>query len=126
MSLLQNSLVTGALRAIGSFHPEYAGFIDKVLKYAPQIEKLGPIVSAGIKEGPGALAAVQHVAPELTHAIRDFIATASPPTEGRADASLAENAAREMFGHPRMTTDEERAWMDRASPISQDSRSGSG
>lgn len=126
MSILQSSLVAGALRAVGSFHPEYAGFINTVLKYAPQIDKIGPVITAGIKEGPGALAAAEKQAPELAHAIREFVATASPATTGTVDAKHAENAAREMFGHPSMTPDEEKAWMDRASPISDSSTSGSG
>lgn len=133
MSLLQNSLVAGALRAVGAFHPEYAGFIATVLKYAPQIDELGPIVTAGIKEGPGALAAAAKAAPALASAIHDFAASAGKlaivpdASERIAHETNAENVAREMFGHPRMTREEEAAWMDSKSPYGQnDSRRGSG
>lgn len=134
---LQLTLLNGLLNTIASFHPEYRTAIGTVIKYEPMLEKLGPVVSAGVKEGPGAVAALEESAPDLIKAIKNLVA-ASPvgagqkpgtplpgPTQ-RAQDLHVENVARSLFGFGGMSTEEQNAWMQSKSPISERSDVGSG
>lgn len=127
----QKTLIDGALRAAASLHPELAGLIDLALKYEPQLEQLGPIIKAAAEEGPGAFAAAEEHAPELAAAIRNFAHSlpGTAATSAHAEQALkvnTENVTRDLFHIGRMDPDEEKAWIDRATPANEDSRFGGG
>lgn len=128
---LSASLTDGLLRVVAMLHPEYKNLVDVAIAHETEIEKLGPVLHAAAKEGPGAFAAAVAAAPDLAKAIHNFVAsmpaTASSHEEAAAAiAKRSENVTRVMVGAEPMTPDDEQRWMDRASPISEDSRSGSG
>lgn len=127
MSSFKLNLLNGLLNSIASFHPEYATAIGAVIKYEPMLEKLGPVVTAGVKEGPGAVAALQHSAPELIAAVKALVA-ASPigagqkpgqvlpgPTQRAQDVHV-ENVTRSLFGFGGMTVEQQTAWMNSTTP----------
>lgn len=125
------SIVDNLLGLVKIWHPELSVLIDLAIKYEPQIEKLGPVIVAAAEEGPGAFAAAKEKAPDLAKAIENFVHAMPGTAVSHAAAAISlntakENITRQIFGAAKMTPDEEMAWMDRASPISQDSRSGSG
>lgn len=137
MSSFKLNLLNGVLNTLASFHPEYKVAIGAIIHNEPLLEKLGPVVTAGIKEGPGAVAALQASAPDLVKAIKALVA-ASPlgsgqkpgsplpgPTQ-RAQDLHVENAARSLFGIGGMTVEEQNAWMQSKSPMSERSDVGSG
>lgn len=141
MSSFKLNLLNGVLNTIASFHPEYRVAIGTIIHNEPLIEKLGPVVAAGIKEGPGAVTAIQASAPELIKAIRSLVATGtrlagrpgdplpSPlpgPTQRAVDVHV-ENVTRSLFGLSGMSVEEQNAWMQSKSPYGQnDSTQGSG
>ena len=129
MSSFALSLVEGAARAFSRTHPAFANLVELAIKHEDQLEKLGPIITAAAKEGPGAFAAAQEHAPELAQAIKDFAHSlpGSAPTAAAAQAQLTkstENVTRDLFHLPHMSPEDEREWMDRFTPASQDSRFG--
>ena len=129
MSSFALSLVEGAARVFARSHPEFAILVETAIKHEDQLQKLGPIITAAAKEGPGAFAAAEEHAPELAKAIKNFVhslpgSAASPEAAQQQLMTSAENVTRDMFHMTRMTADEERAWMDRFTPASQDSRFG--
>ena len=74
---VSKQVADGLLDTIAWLHPEYATIIDFVKSHEDQLSALVPVIQASIKEGPGALAAAEKAAPELTQAIKSLIA-ASP------------------------------------------------
>lgn len=118
------SLSFGALHMLARFYPKAAPVVAAVEKY----KDAAPIITNLIKEGPSAFAAAKEKAPGLADAIEQFVHAHLPTGSANAPAaSLAvENATRGVFGFGKMTPDQEQVWMDRYSPISQDSKSGSG
>lgn len=125
MSSFQMSALNFMLDAVAHLNPEYAPAISWVKNHEAQAEKLTPVVEAAIRQGGSAIRAVQREAPDLYKAIVDLVDASQAPQDSAQLEKHAENAARTMFGFPRMTPDQERAWMDRAAP-SGDSRAGSG
>ena len=124
MSSFQNAVLLGGLHMLAQFYPKAAPVIAAIEKYGPDAM---PFIKAGIEEGPGAFTAIKASTPKLAAAISDFIQShISHDVTSRAAMVEVENAARVVGGFGRMSSDAEKAWMDRASPISEDSRSGSG
>lgn len=116
----QKMIVDGLLREVARLHPGYAPIIEFALEHEDQIEKLGPVIAAGVEEGPGAFAAAEKAAPDLAKAIRDFASSvpgtaASPAHADAAIAAHAENVTRQIVGLHKMSPEEEREWMDRTS-----------
>lgn len=140
MSSFKMNLLNGILNSIASFHPEYKAAIGAIIRYEPLLEKLGPVVTAGIKEGPGAVAVIQASAPELIKAIRSLVATGiglagksgdSPPgPTQRAQDVHVENVARSLFGFGGMSVEEQTRWMNSTTPgndpSEENSKRGSG
>lgn len=116
------ALANGGLSLLEMFWPQAIPIIEIVKKATPYIGVIAPAVQAAVAEGKPAFDAAKAAAPQFTKAISDLVAHTGTPVT----AAHLENAARVMGGMHKMTPDEERAWMDRASPISDDSRSGSG
>lgn len=121
------NLLNGLLNAVATFHPEYKTAIATVIKFEPMIEKLGPVAAAGVKEGPGVVAAIQEHAPELLKAIKDLVAAApssaghkpgaaQPGPMARAQDLQVENVARGLFGFGNMSIEEQSAWMNSTTP----------
>lgn len=120
----------GLLKAIGFFHPEYAGLIGFLTQHEDQFVAAGPLIQAAAKEGLGAFAAAEKAAPNLAKAIKDFVAAApkdaAPSTIAASRQSVhVENVTRMIVGAPKMTPAQESDYIERASPIN-DSRAGSG
>lgn len=111
-------LIDGLLHTVASIHPDYKPLIDFALAHEDQLEKVGPVIKAAAEEGPGAFAAAEKAAPELAKAIRNLAASiddmpmnsSTPP--GVVEDLHAENVTRQIVGFQKMTSVEERAWMD--------------
>lgn len=115
---------------IASFSPSLRDLLEFVRGHRELMEKSLPVIKAAAKEGPAVIDAVRKNAPELIEALKGLIAASASP-RAPVRAALAsdlpmENALRTLAGVPRLSHGEEKAWIDRASPISEDSRSGSG
>ena len=124
---ITKSLADGLLKTVGFLHPQYAPLIDFLEAHEDALVAAGPVITEAAKEGPGALAAAEQAAPGLTEAIKHFIESSPIATYQPKVAEMhAENITRRIVGAPVLTEDQEQAWIDHASPISQDSRSGSG
>ena len=126
----QKMLFEGLLKAAASLHPEYASLINFAIAHEDQLEKVGPLLSAAAKEGPGAFAAAEKAAPELADKIRDFVSSV-PRTAGSHEESAtviqahAEEVTRQIFGLPSLDPEAERKWMDDTTALQNDSRNGS-
>lgn len=125
------SATDGLLKAIGFFHPEYAGLIGFLTQHEDQLVAAGPLIQAAAKEGLGAFAAAQKAAPNLAKAIKDFVAAA--PKEAAPSAIAAsrqsvhvENVTRMIVGAPKMTPAQEVDYIERATSLGANSASGSG
>lgn len=119
------SISFGALHMLAMFYPKAAPIVAAIEKY----KDAAPIITNLIKEGPSAFAAAKEKAPGLAIAIEQFVhahISTGAKSESATAAKAVENATRSVFGLGRMTQEEEMAWMNRANPISDDSRSGSG
>lgn len=121
------SILQGTLGVISMLYPPAAPFIAIAEKAAPYLIAAIPLIEAGIKEGPGAFAAVQAAAPELTAQIRAIATQASSlgVSFGSTDAGHIENVTRAMFSLPQMTHDQEMAWMNAATPHNDPSQENS-
>lgn len=118
-----SAIVTGALRAIELFHPELTPFLEQVIKYEPELEKLAPVVKSAIEEGSSALAAAEEAAPDFVSAIKNFVRTIPGTAATHAESTAvqdthAENMLRAMFA-PK-TPEQEKEWMDSKSPYGGD------
>lgn len=125
------SLGSGALDLVAMFYPPAAPIIGLIKKAAPYIAAAIPLVEAGIKEGPGAFAAVKEAAPELSKIIEDLANKARDIGKGfgLTDEGHIENIARTLFKLPRMTPEEELHWMNTTAgndPSEENSQKGSG
>lgn len=119
------TLAFGALHMLTRFYPKAAPVVAAVEKY----KDAAPIIVNLIREGPSAFEAAKEKAPGLTAAIEQFVHAHMPATAQtapNATALMVENTTRNLFGFGNLTHEQEMAWMERYSPISQDSRSGSG
>jgi hypothetical protein len=122
MSILEDlggtsGLLTGALGIISLVYPPAAPIIAIIERVAPYVIAAAPLVEAGIKEGPGAFAAVKAAAPDLTQAISDLASHVFASGKfGSTPEGVQENVARAIFGHPLMTHDQEMKWMANATP----------
>ncbi len=109
-----SSGVLDGLLALAAFAFPAAGPAISIIKMAaPYIIAAAPVIKAAVTEGIPAFEAAKAAAPELTRAIKDFAAMI--PTASHPDLHL-ENVSRVIFGIPHMTPEEEKAWMDRATP----------
>lgn len=127
---MKNMLLDGALKLIARFHPGIGPVVTFAIDHEDDIDRLMPVITAAVEEGGSAYEAATKAAPKLAGAIRDFIhaVPASAPSHTAAAKAVAvhtENATREVFGLPHLTDDQEKDWMDRATPP-DDSRVGSG
>jgi hypothetical protein len=133
---LHGQIIDGALRALAYFHPDAAPLVSMAVKYEPQLERAAPVILAAAKEGPSAFEAAKAEAPKLAKAIEDFVASsgaAAPEvaSEGAQAVSHSsydkhvENVTRVLVGANEMTPAEETAWINRATPVMDDSRVGS-
>lgn len=108
------SAADGLLDTIKWLHPEYAPMIDFVVEHRVQLIALAPVIRAGITEGPGALAAAEKAAPELTEAIKHFISVSPVAAVTPAITKIqAENIMRRVVGSPIMTDSEQTEFMNR-------------
>lgn len=129
---LTKTATDGLLKAIGFFHPEYAGLIGFLTQHEDQLVAAGPLIQAAAKEGPGAFAAAEKAAPNLAKAIKDFVAAS--PVGSKAPNSAAasrqhihvENVTRMIVGAPKMTPAQETDYIERATSLGANSTSGSG
>jgi hypothetical protein len=122
----QLTLLNGGLNILASLYPKAAPFISTLQKYEPMIEQAAPVIKAAIAEGGSAFDAAKAAAPNLAKSLTDLVSSVGAAfTKGNGDIHL-ENFTRGLVGIHKMTPEEEKAWMDRASPVSEDSRSGSG
>lgn len=131
MSSVSLFLIEGAARMFSRSHPAFATLVETAIAHEDQLEKLGPVIAAAAKEGPGAFQAAVDHAPELANAIKNFVHSlpGTAPSQAAMDTQLqksTENATRDLFHLPHMTADQEREWMDRFTPANQDSRFGGG
>lgn len=116
------SVINGVLAIIALADPA-AGPIILILERAvPYLVAAAPLVIAGIEEGPGAIAALEKAAPDLTSQIKAL--ASHIPSLGITPDGHIENVARSLFGATRMTPEQEMAWMNAATPNVDDSKFG--
>ncbi len=101
---------------ISMFAPQAAPIITILQRFAPAIGAGADLVQAAVKEGLPAFEAAKAQAPELAAAAEKLFEQfkANLPA-GLADLHL-ENITRMLAGVHRMTPEEEKVWMDRATP----------
>lgn len=121
-----SAVITGVLTLLSIAFPPAAPVIAAISPFIPAIIAAEPLVVALINQGIPALRAAEQAAPDVLPAIKALIAKLPNMSHTGTSDAHAEQTTRILFGFPRMTFDEEMAWMDRASPISENSRSGSG
>lgn len=124
------ALIEGLLGLVPVFYPPAAPVVLVITKALPWVIAAGPVVKALVEEGMPAFEAAKAKAPKLAEAISELAdiipvssqTMASPPAY--ADRTVhVENVARTVFGLPRMTLEQELAWMDKSVPPN-DSRFG--
>lgn len=113
---LKIDLLNGALAVVAKLHPEWAHMIGWFKANEEQALDLLDKLHDAVSNGGNATPVIEEHAPELAHAVKVYV--------NGSDAHR-ENAVRHCFGLPPLTEDEEKAWMDRATPP-DDSRVGSG
>jgi hypothetical protein len=110
--------VTGVLNATSGIH-------DILVKHPTEAAALIPVL-ADLGEVPSALEAAEKAAPNLTAAIKTYVG--ATVRGSRVSSPLgdkkAENLVRSLGGMGPMTPDQETLWMNRANPITDDSRNG--
>lgn len=99
--------------------PQAAPIISILQRFAPAISAGANLVQAAVKDGIPAFEAAKAQAPDLVKAAQQVFAQVKLHLPG--DISLSpdlhlENITRMMVGMHRMTPDEEKVWMDRATP----------
>jgi hypothetical protein len=102
--------VDGILDTVAWLHPEYAPLIDFVKSHEDTIAALAPVVTEAIKEGPGALAAADKAAPDLTKAVRDFVATIPGTNVPQVANYHAENIVRKLVRAPAVSDTQHATW----------------
>lgn len=115
----------GALQLLSTLYPQTAPFVAAIEKWGPSV---APVIISALHEGGSALEAAQKAAPELTKSITELVkrvATAQSAAAKPLDVH-AENMLRTVVGFPHLTHEQEMKWMQDKSPISEDSKSGSG
>ncbi len=121
---------SNAAAFLASFSPSVKAALDFVRAHPDVVRKAIPIIQAAGREGPAVIDDVKRDAPELIQLLKGLIEEhASPAAPARAaltNPASMENLLRTFASMPRMTTDEEKAWVDRATPLGNDSRTGSG
>jgi hypothetical protein len=105
---ISKQMADGLLDTIAWLHPEYAPIIDFVKSHEDQLAVLVPVIQDSIKEGPGALAAAEKAAPELTQAIKHLVAVSPVASAVPRIAQIhAENVTRKIVGISPMSAIEE-------------------
>ena len=115
-----------ALDTVAHLNPEYVPAINWLKSHEDEAAKVIPVIDAAIRQGGSALAAVQRDAPDLYKAIVDLVDASQAPQDSTMLHKHAENTTRMMFGFPRMTPEQEQAWMDRTTAGVNDLRTGGG
>lgn len=120
------SILHGVLGVVSFAFPAAAPVISIIEKAAPYIIAAKPLISAAIKEGPGAFAAAKEAAPQLADAIKSLASHVMATGKfGASPGVVVENVARAVFGHQQMTAEEEKRWMDNATPHNDPSQENS-
>lgn len=104
-----------ALTILGIAFPEAAAVILVAKEIVPAWFAAKPYIDKAIANGESAFAAAKKAAPHLAEKIGQ-IAEASKSQFGATSESHLENVTRGIFQLPRMTFDEEKKWMDDATP----------
>lgn len=106
------------LSLLGKFVPQAGVIINLVRAHEDVIVNMVPVAQAAIEEGGSVFEAAKAKAPKFVDAVTALI---KQMHGAGADAVInssihVENVARNLTGFRSMTSDEEMAWMDRATP----------
>lgn len=108
--------VNGIISLVEMFDPNAKPLLEKLRTALPYLPKASAVVFAAVREGGAAYTAATAAAPELTKAIKD-LAGMLPHKPVEMDSGLhQENVTRVLFGLGRMTSEQEKRWMDLATP----------
>lgn len=113
------------LELVSMFVPQAAPVFAIIQRFAPAITAAEPVIRAAIAEGRPAFEAAKKEAPQLVSAVHELF-THLPSLGSNTNKQVGfENITRNLVGFHRMTPEEERAWMDRATPHNDPSQENS-
>lgn len=107
------TIAHGALHLLATLYPKSAPFVAAIEKYGPTV---APIIINALHEGGSALAAAEKAAPGLTQSIKDLVSHTFVMDQTSHPDVPVENMLRTLVGFPHMTPEQEKVWMDRATP----------
>lgn len=108
--------------------PQASGVIDFLQRHQQVIASAEPVIKAAIAEGKPAFEAAVKQAPQFAQAVKVFLeqhAQTASPTRPAPTPLVLENITRNFVGHPVMTPEEEKRWMDNATPHNDPSQENS-
>lgn len=119
------------LNLVSMFVPQAAPIISVIQRFAPAITAAEPVIRAAVAEGKPAFEAAKQQAPQLVAAVHElFTHLPNLAAAGATPGAVFENVTRGLVGIHKMTPEEEKAWMDRATPgndpSQENSKRGSG
>lgn len=104
---------------IGLISPRAATVVDIIRRYGPTIDAAQPVIKAAVEAGEPAFEKAVEVFPKIAVAVSS-LTHLLPVTSGSinlgSNGISAENVTRLLGGLPRMTFEEEMAWMNRMTP----------
>lgn len=104
-----------AVGLIGLLFPQVTSVIDVIRRYGPTIDAAQPVIAKAVEAGEPVFEKAVEAFPKFATAVSAIMHLA-PAIYGATPGLAAENVARVLGRFPRMTAEEERAWMDRATP----------
>lgn len=107
------------LNLVSMFVPQAAPVIAVIQRFAPAISAAEPVIRAAVAEGKPAFEAAKQQAPQLVAAVHELFTHLPFTSTDLSAASTAlhfENITRGLVGIGKMTPEQEKVWMDRATP----------
>lgn len=114
-SVADNPLIS----LIGLVVPQANSIIDIIRRFKGTIDAAQPIIDIAVKSGEPVFEKVVEALPKFATVVASITHLSPSTLSSVASASsgaFAENVARILGGHARMTPAQEKAWMDRMTP----------
>lgn len=104
------------LSLLGRFVPQAGLVINFVRAHEGVIVAAVPVAQAAVEEGASVFEAAKAKAPKFADAVTNLIRLLPSANVVSNSEVHVENISRNLAGIPRLTPDEEMAWLDRAAP----------